>query len=75
MKKAIVAVLLVALLTSGLLVGCGGMMIGSGDLATEEFNFSDFTRVEVGSAFEVEIVQSDSYRVSITADDNLFDYI
>ena len=41
-------------------------------MKTEEFNFGDFTRVEVGHAFEVEVVQSDSYSVSITADDNLF---
>ena len=75
-KKVIVALLLAVLLTSGLLMGCiGGVVKGSGNLATEEFNFSDFTRVEVGSAFEVEIARSDSYSVSITADDNLFDYI
>jgi len=76
MKKTIVAVLMAVLLTSGLLVGCiGGVVRGSGNLDTQEFNFSDFTRVEVGSAFEVEVVQSDSYSVSVTADDNLFDYI
>lgn len=76
MKKAIVAVVVVVLLTLGLSVGCiGGVITGSGNLITEEFNFSDFTRVEVGSAFEVEVVQSDSYSVSIMADDNLFDYI
>ena len=76
MKEAIVAVLVVVLLTSGLLVGCvGGMVRGSGNLDTQEFNFSDFTHVEVGSAFEVKVVQSDSYSVSVTADDNLFDYI
>jgi len=76
MKKAIVAVLMAVLLTSGLLVGCvGGLVRGSGDLDTREFNFSDFSRVEVGSAFEVKVVQSDSYSVSVTADDNLFDYI
>ena len=72
MKKAIVAVLVVVLLTSGLLAGCAP---GSGNLNTQEFNFSDFTRVEVGYAFQVEIVQSDSYRVSVTADDNLFEHI
>jgi hypothetical protein len=76
MKKAIVAVLVAVLLMSGLLTGCvGGRVTGSGNLVTQEFNFSDFTRVEVGNAFEVEIVQADSYRVSITADDNLFEYI
>jgi len=68
MKKTIVAVLVAVLLTSGLLVGCG-------PVRTQEFNFTDFTRVEVGWAFRVEIVQSDSYNVSITADENLFNFI
>ena len=72
----IVAVLVAVFLTSGLLGGCvGGVVKGSGNLDTQEFNFSDFARVEVGYAFEVEITQSSSYSVSITADDNLFDYI
>ena len=77
MKKVIVAVLAAVLLTSVLLVGCvGGPVVkGSGNLATAKFDFSDFTRVEVGSAFEVEIDQSGSYSISVTADDNLFDYI
>jgi len=76
MKKAIVAVLVAVLLTSGLLVGCqGGVIKGSGNLKTENFNFSDFTRVDVSSAFEVDIAQSGSYSISITADDNLFKYI
>jgi len=77
MRKAIVGVFVVALLISGLLVGCQqvGMVKGSGNLKTESFTFSDFTRVEVGSAFEVKVAQSGSYGVSITVDDNLFDYI
>lgn len=75
MRKAIVVVLVAVLLTSGLLLGCGGIVKGSGNLITEEYEFSDFTRVEVGSAFEVEVAQSNSYSVSITADDNLFDHI
>lgn len=41
-------------------------------MKTEEFNFSDFTRVAVGGAFEVEVVHSNSYSVSVTADDSLF---
>ena len=71
MKKTIVAVLLLF----GLLAGCAGEGVGSGNLDTEEFNFSDFTRIEAGSAFGVEIVQSGSYSISITADDNLLKYI
>lgn len=41
-------------------------------MKTEEFSLSGFTRVSAGAAFEIEIVRSDSYSVSITADDELF---
>jgi hypothetical protein len=75
-KKAIVAVLVAVLLTAVLLVGCaGGLVTGSGTLKTEEMDFSEFTRVEAGHGFEVEIAQSRSYSVSITADNNLFKHI
>ncbi len=54
--KKTMALLMVAVLTSGLLAGCGGGVRGSGNLETEEFNFSGFTRVDVSHAFEVEVV-------------------
>lgn len=75
MKKVTVAVLMMVLLTSMLFAGCEGVVVGSGKLETKQFNFSDFSQVDIGSAFEFEIVQSDSYGVSITADDNLFEHI
>ncbi|MFC2052420.1 head GIN domain-containing protein [Chloroflexota bacterium] len=62
-------------MASGLLVGCGGVLRGSGNLKTEEYTFRDFTGVEISSAFEFEITQSDSYGVSITADDNVIDKV
>ncbi len=75
-KKAIVAVLMAVFVLSGLFAGCvGGVIIGSGNLDSQQMDFTGFTRIEVGSAFEVDIVQSDSYHVSITADDNLFEHI
>lgn len=52
-----------------------GHVVGSGNLVTEDYDFSDFTGVDVGSGFEVEITQSSSYSINITADDNMFDYI
>jgi len=52
-----------------------GRVVGSGELVTEEKDFTDFTIVEVGWGFEVEISQSDSYSINITADDNMLDYI
>lgn len=50
-------------------------VVGSGDLDSEEMDFGDFTAVEVGNAFDVEITKSSSFSLSVTADDNLFDYI
>ncbi len=77
MRKTVNSIILVAILITVSLSGClrGGVVTGSGNLVTEQMDFIDFTRVEVGYAFEVEVTQSSSYSVSITADDNLFDFI
>jgi len=58
-----------------LLPGCYGVISGSGGLETRDFDYSDFSHVEVGSAFQVEVIQSASFDVSITADENIFDYL
>lgn len=75
MKRAVVALLVAALLLSAIFTGCGGIFFGSGNLETRQYDFTDFSRVEVGSAFEFEIIQSGSYSVSVTADDNAFEHI
>jgi hypothetical protein len=48
-----------------------GDIAGSGTLVTQEKNFSDFTIIRARMGFQVEITQSSSYSVKITADDNL----
>jgi hypothetical protein len=60
-----------------LLVGLfpSSRVVGSGDLRTQEVAQSDFMIVDVGSGFKVNITQASSYSLSITADDNMFDYI
>ena len=76
MTKCVVSVVLVAVLIAAVsLAGCHGLVAGSGTLDTEEKYLGDFTRVEVSSAFEVEIIQSGEFSVSITADDNLLEYV
>jgi len=79
MKKAlIIAAIVVAIsVTSTMLSlrGWPGSLTGSGNLETEAYAFTDFTRVEIGSAFEFEIEQSSSYNISVTADDNVIDYV
>jgi hypothetical protein len=74
MRKTII-LMAVMLLVFLLVPGCFGFITGSGNLETREFNYSDFTRVEVGNAFEVEVIQSDSFSITITSDDNIFEYL
>ena len=79
MKKAIIVIAIVAvaavICTLLIVRGWPGGLIGSGNLETEEYAFTDFTRVEISSAFEFEIQQSSSYNISVTADDNVMDYV
>jgi hypothetical protein len=48
---------------------------GSGKEVTREVNLSDFTTVDVGSFLRVEITRGKSFRVAITADDNVLSYV
>lgn len=80
MKKILFnALILITLLLSlpGLLAGCKqfGLIPGTGKIVTQNYDLSGFNRIEVSSAFELEITSSDSYSVSVTAYENLFDYI
>jgi hypothetical protein len=48
---------------------------GSGHLEAKEFNLSGFTSIAVAHAFQVDITRADSFFVSITLDDNLFEHL
>jgi hypothetical protein len=78
-KTLIIVIAIVAVVaiisTVVALKGWPGGLVGSGNLDTEVYAFSDFTEVEIGSAFEFEVEQSGSYSINITADDNVMDYV
>ncbi len=71
--------LLVALLVIGMLAGCtfntGSVITGSGHTTTKDYDFSGFTKVDIGSAFQNQITRGDRYATSVTIDDNLVDYL
>lgn len=74
----VVAVVIVGLLSTMFLLSGWhllGEVVGSGDLVTNEEYVSDFTAVDAGSGFNVEISESKSYSVLVTADDNIMDYV
>ena len=75
MKKVIVAVLVVVFSTSGLLTSCVLSVTGSGNVETETFDFSDFTRVEAHNGFQVELTRSSTYSIEVTTDDNVQEYL
>ena len=76
-NKSITLIVILAVIGGMLagIAGCGPAVTGSSEIETRELDFNDFVRVKVGSAFEVDIAESDSYRVSITLNENLFDYL
>jgi hypothetical protein len=47
----------------------------SGNLVTREMDFSGFKRLDISSAFVVDVTRSDTYSVVITVDDNLVDHL
>jgi hypothetical protein len=72
-----IAVVVIALIAIAFFAGLFpfGATVGSGNLKTQAENFNGFTAVDVNSGFRVHITQSSTYNVTITADDNLFNYI
>jgi len=74
-KTVFLPVLAGVLMLSGVLTGCADMLQGSGKLETRQMDFSDFNKLDVSYAFEVEVTRGDSYHVAIAADDNLFDHL
>jgi hypothetical protein len=59
-----------------LLAGCcavpfGTQLVASGPLVTKDYDLASFTAVNAGSAFQVEITQSDKYSVSVTVNESL----
>lgn len=68
-----------ALVAVVLLAGCtlpaARSILGSGKTVTLEFDFDDFTQVNVSNAFRVDITQADGYSIQVEVDDNLEPYL
>ena len=67
--------MIVLTLASGCVYGFGPTVTGSGKLAAWDFDYRDFTKIEAGYAFDIEVVKADTYLVRITIDDNLYDHL
>jgi len=75
-KRVLVCLALASLvITLSGFAGCETTVTGSGKLATWNMAFTDFNRLEISSAFEVAVIQSDVYSLSITIDEMLYSYL
>jgi hypothetical protein len=75
------AMLIILLLVAFLVSGCGSILVPrdgeqpTGERETRQYNYRDFTGVDISSAYDYEIRKADTYSISITANSNLFDDI
>ena len=65
MSKAKIPLTFIAVFTAVLLSAC--TITGPGSVVTEEKDLTDFTYVDVEGTFDIEIVQSDSFSITISA--------
>ena len=65
------SVVVVAFLLAGCAVPFTTQLVPSGPLVTKDYDLSNFIAVAAGSAFQVEISQSDKYSVSVTVNENM----
>ena len=72
---ALVMIMILLTLASGCGYGFGPTVTGSGKLASWDFDYRNFTKIEAGYAFNIEVVKSDSYLVRVTIDDNLYEHL
>ncbi len=78
MKRFFLAMLLIIAIVSGtILSGCIRVDLSekAGPTATQEYGFIDFTAIEIGDGFELEVIPSTSYSVNITAGENVLGHI
>jgi hypothetical protein len=78
MKRAVLtASFSLVLITAVLLTGCVSPFVTktAGPITTREYNFTDFTSIEVGHAFNLEVTAADIYSISISAGESVFDHI
>jgi hypothetical protein len=76
LKRLLICLTLtVVLIAAGLAIGCSKVVIGSGEMVTWDMDYSDFTKIDAGSSFELTVTRSDNFTVRITIDKNLNEYL
>jgi hypothetical protein len=78
MKRFLLILTIIAVLIPGVaLTGCIKVNLAeeNGPLKTKAYDFSDFTGIDIGNAFELVVTPSENYSVSITAGEKIMEHI
>jgi len=55
---------------------CSGVIVtGSGEIVTQEMDFTGFDKLDISQGFNVDVNQGDEFSVVIRADDNIVEYL
>jgi hypothetical protein len=66
----------IVLAVVGVLSSCTGLRVtGSGNIISKTYDFADFTKIHLSYGFTAEVKASNSYKIEVNTDDNLFDFI
>lgn len=52
-----------------------GTIKGTGNIVSIEYNYDDFEKIDISDAFELNVIESDSFYVKVMIDDNLQRYV
>src|SRR3972149_2710783 len=75
MKKGFLVIAFgLLLMFISLSAGCD-VVTGSGETTTWEMDYSDFKKLDIGSGFIVDVTWANNFRVSITTDKSLTEYL
>jgi hypothetical protein len=78
MKKLFLGITLITLLaTASFFTGCVrvDMAAKDGPITTQSYDYTGFTGIRIGNAFQLEVTSAASYSVNITAGKNVLDHI
>jgi hypothetical protein len=77
MKKLIILTLAALMLLTTMFTGCVRVDLAekNGPITTKNYDFTGFTGIDIGHAFDLTVTPSDKFSVSITAGANLLEHI
>ena len=77
MKKVTLMVIAISCLIGLLAAGCSefGYIAGAGPIVNTTFNYTDFTGVDISSAFEFDISQSNNYSIVTSSNESIVEHL